>query len=46
MMDVLEIMTENYLVQQGIMQKTTGYDDLEGERQPLNDDTQVSIAEE
>ena len=39
MMDVLEIMTENYLVQQGIMEKTAGYEDLEGERQPLNDDT-------
>jgi hypothetical protein len=40
MMDVLEIMTENYLVQQGIMEKTAGYEDLEdGERQPLNDGT-------
>jgi hypothetical protein len=48
MMDVLEIMTENYLVQQGIMEKTTGYEDLEGDRQPLNEQetTQVSIDEE
>jgi hypothetical protein len=45
MMDVLEIMTENYLVQQGIMEKTTGYEDLEGERQPLNASTQVSTEE-
>ena len=28
------------------MEKTAGYEDLEGERQPLNNSTKVSIAEE